>query len=60
MSADDNGVDENVRNGPGQTGRAAEEADNAGSYNREQYPEDPEDATPPLDGGDASEPPKSG
>ena len=60
MSAHDNGVDENARDAPGQSGRAAEEADKAGRYSRERYPEDPEDATPPLDGEGASEPPRSG
>jgi hypothetical protein len=43
-----------------QTGRAAEESDDVGSYSPERYPEDPEPATPPLDSGRASEPPKSG
>ena len=37
-----------------------EVSDDVGSYSPEQYPEDPEAATPPLDSGRASEPPKSG
>jgi hypothetical protein len=53
MSGDDpRGADE-------QANRAAEESDDVGSYSPEQYPEDPEPATPPLDSGRASEPPKS-
>ena len=42
-----------------QTERAAEQSDRVGSYSPEQYPEDPEAATPPLDSDSASEPPKS-
>ena len=58
MSAQDNEVENTGDNG-GQTDRAAEEADEAGSYSPEQYPEDPEPASPPLDSQSASEPPKS-
>lgn len=43
----------------GQTDRAAEESSEAGSYSPEQYPEDPEPATPPLDSDSAAEPPQS-
>ena len=53
MSGDDpRGADE-------QANRAAEESDDVGSYSPEQYPEDPEPATPPLDSEGASEPPRS-
>jgi hypothetical protein len=56
MSARD---DEVENTGDEQTDRAAEESNKAGSYSPERYPEDPEAAAPPLDGGSASEPPQS-
>jgi hypothetical protein len=49
----------NTRGAAEQTDRAADESDEAGSYSAERYPEDPGSAAPPLDGRDASEPPKS-
>ncbi len=58
MSAHDNESDD--ANNRDQAGRAADKSDDVGSYSPEQYPEDPEPATPPLDSGRASEPPKSG
>ena len=62
MSAQGNGSEDtgdNSHRGDDQAGRAAEKSDEVGSYSPEQYPEDPEPATPPLDSGRASEPPKS-
>jgi hypothetical protein len=58
MSAQDDNV-ENPGGAADETERAAEKSDEVGSYSPEQYPEDPEPATPPLDSGRASEPPKS-
>jgi hypothetical protein len=55
MSAHDNESEDPKDNAH----RAAEKSDEVGSYSPEQYPEDPEPATPPLDSGRASEPPKS-
>jgi hypothetical protein len=62
MSGHDNGVEntgDNPHRAAEQTDRAAGESDDAGGYSAENYPEDPEPATPPLDSGRASEPPKS-
>jgi hypothetical protein len=58
MSARDDDV-EHTGDKAGQADRAAEEANDAGSYDPEHYPEDPAAATPPLDSGSASEPPGS-
>jgi len=58
MSAHDDEVD-NTADKAEQTDRAAEKSNEAGSYSPEQYPEDPEPATPPLDSEGASEPPRS-
>jgi hypothetical protein len=61
MSAHDHGSEDgdDPRGADEQSDRAAEKSDDVGSYSPEQYPEDPEPATPPLDSGRASEPPKS-
>jgi hypothetical protein len=60
MSAHDHGSEDSddPRGAGEQTDRAAEESNDVGSYSPEQYPEDPEAATPPLDS-EVSEPPKS-
>jgi hypothetical protein len=61
MSAHEHGSEDgdDPRGAGEQSDRAAEASDDVGSYSPEQYPEDPEAATPPLDSGRASEPPKS-
>jgi hypothetical protein len=62
MSAQANGAEDTAGDtgrGSGQTDRAADESNEAGSYSPERYPEDPEPAAPPLDSERASEPPRS-
>ena len=59
MSAQENSSAGNTGRGAEQSDRAAEKLNEAGSYRSERYPEDPGTATPPVDSGQASEPPRS-